>query len=118
MLKQNCKFHVNKNFHNNAGHPVVREGNHTKEGSFLNVYFTVREHVSFLCHSYAEDSGKGKSECRFTLGQAYLNMGGTKGNNKIHYQLFTDDTNSTRLEEMLKEAGREARGKRAVHIAC
>ena len=80
--------------------------------------FSEREHVSFLCHSYAEDSGKGKSECRFTLGQAYLNMGGTKGNNKIHYQLFTDDTNSTRLEEMLKEAGREARGKRALHIAA
>ena len=84
----------------------------------LFVYFSIREHVSFLCHSYAEDSGKGKSECRFTLGQAYLNMGGTKGNNKIHYQLFTDDTNSTRMEEMLTEAGKEARGKRAVHMAC
>ena len=84
--------------------------------SLLCAYFSDREHVSFLCHSYAEDSGKGKSECRFTLGQAYLNMGGTKGNNKIHYQLFTDDTNSTRLEEMLKEAGREARGKRATAL--
>ena len=70
--------------------------------------------MSFLFHTYSEDSGMGKSDCHFTLGQAYSNMGGTKGNDKIDYQWFTDDTNGTQMEEMIKEAGREARGKREI----
>ena len=82
------------------------------------MYFSLslREHVSFLCHTSATNSGKGKTDCHFTLGQAYSNMGGTKGNDKIHYQLFTDDTDGAQMEEMLKEAGREARGKRATYV--
>ena len=81
----------------------------------ISLILSLREHVSFLCHTYSGNSGKGKSDCHFTLGQAYSNMGGTKGNDKVHYQLFTDDTNGTQMEEMLKEAGREARGKRATY---
>ena len=68
--------------------------------------------MSFLCHTNPVNSNKGKSDCHYTLGQAYSNMGGLKGNEKIHYQLFYDDTNGTQMEEMLREAGGEARGKR------
>ena len=70
-----------------------------------------RKTASFLFHAYPESSGKGRSECEFTLGQAFNTMGGSKNKN-LSFETFDEDTvNATGFEDMLKRVQSKARGK-------
>jgi hypothetical protein len=75
--------------------------------------FHLREHISFLCHTYPESSGKGKSACQFTLGQVYLIMG-EKGNERLTYEFFDEKEleNKTNVDTLLKRTRDRARGKK------
>lgn len=68
--------------------------------------------MTFLYHTYPEDSGKGKSTCHFTLGNVYSVMaGGQKNGNLTNESLDEQNLNQTSIEELLKRVQSRARGK-------
>lgn len=67
--------------------------------------------MSYLFHTYPEQSGKGKSSCQFRLGEAYLKMGG-RANANISYRFFDEEAeNRTTFKNILLEVREKARGK-------
>lgn len=69
--------------------------------------------MTFLYHTYPEDSGKGKSTCQFTLGEVYYEMTNGKNNpNVTHNQLIEESLNKTSIETLLKGIQKKARGKK------
>ena len=68
--------------------------------------------VSFLFHTYSETSGKGKSSCQFTLGEAFMGMGGVRNAN-LSYEAFDEAvTDREKFTEMLEGVKSRARGKK------
>lgn len=67
--------------------------------------------VTFLFHTYPEDSGKGQSTCHFTLGGVYYELTGGKANKDVTYEPFhEEDLNQTSIEMLLKKVQDRARG--------
>ena len=71
-----------------------------------------REIVTFLFHTYPEDSGLGKSTCEFTLAEVYLKMNGTRNENITYEPLLEDRLNRSQIEQVLKGVQSRARGKK------
>ncbi|XP_023334377.1 atrial natriuretic peptide receptor 1 [Eurytemora carolleeae] len=67
------------------------------------------KHVMFLYDSYSANSGKGRSMCEFTLGQAFSELGGIQNENISNLPFDAETANRTLYQDILEKSALKAR---------